>query len=117
MDHLSVVAQNPTRLDDEPSPDVSAVDEAKLSERLKQLGEDAASHRQAAELAQRTLEGLAMHSLEQRAATISNAWRELRYRESALAKRERELAQREQEFEKRRQALDGLKSALGIADE
>jgi hypothetical protein len=113
---LAIVAENVGSADDdEPEFLRSPVDEAKLSERLRDLGEDAASHREAAELAQRTMEGLAMHALELRARAISSAWRELRYRERGLDQRARELDQREQALAKQRQALDALKGAL--ADE
>jgi len=107
---LAVVAENDVSLDDEPTPGFleSPVDEAKLSERLKQLGEDAARHREAAELAQRTLEGLAMHALELRARAISEAWRQVRHRERVLDHRCAVLEKREAAVAKHRSALAAL---------
>jgi len=117
--HLTVVAENPISLDDEAEPDFlkSPVDEAKLSERLKQLGEDAAGHREAAEIAQRTLEGLAMHSLELRARAVSAAWREVRHRERVLDHRAAVLERREQALAKHRDALSGLRGALDFTED
>lgn len=113
---LSVVAENVGSTDDgDPEFLRSPIDEAKLSSRLKQLGEDAASHREAAELAQRTLEQLAMTALELRARAISGAWREVEFRSRALDRREEQINLRARELDKQRAALDGLRSALGLA--
>ena len=88
-----------------------------IAARVKQLGESAAEHRQAAEQAQIDLEALTLYDLEQCLRAMNTAWRELRHKVRALERRAEEIAHREREFEKHRQALDGLRGALGIGDD